>query len=131
MPRQTLDPNKVILNDSKIMELSYEANTNVEERADGKYSIEVNYSYKSIKTADGKSFIDFYIEYGDGGAPTYRLKMKTRTMFEFPENTDDEDKETYLQSLGAIRSYDLARAYIKSVTSFGAYGSMEVPGAQL
>lgn len=131
MAESALDPTKVALEGSRITRLSYEVNREIEEKEDGKYNIEVKYSYKALRADASKSFLDLQMEIGNAGAPTYSVEIETRTVFTFPDGTSDEDKDNYLLGIGAMRACDLARAFIKGVTAHGAYGVMDVPGNTL
>nr|DAZ74336.1 MAG TPA: Preprotein translocase subunit SecB [Caudoviricetes sp.] len=122
------DITKVVVDESKIMALSIVANTNVEEREDGKYGLTTNFSASPTRADNGSVFLDLSVEVLSNGAPTYDVQIKTRTMFLFPEGSNEESENEYLRTIGASRAFDYARNYIKMVTVFGPWDDLSLPG---
>ena len=128
MADMNFDVTKVTIDASKIMELTITANENVEERADGKYTLTTNYNASPIRSDDGDVFLDLLLEINSDGAPTYDVKIKTRTCFFFPKGSDEDSQNEYLRTIGTVRAFDYARSYLQMITSFGAWGEFKLPG---
>ena len=123
-----LNPLDVIIDDSKIIELSIIANMTPDENESGTYDLQANYYASSSK---GDNFLDLSVEIASNGAPTYDIKIVTRTMFVFPKETRDELIDAYLRTEGAVRALDFVRTYVRSATAAGVWGSFDLPGIPL
>lgn len=82
-----LNPLDVIIDDSKIIELSIIANMTPDENESGTYDLQANYDARPIRSSKGDNFLDLSVEIASNGAPTYDIKIVTRTMFVFPKET--------------------------------------------
>lgn len=131
MATSKLNPAKVVIDDCKIIEVSVAANMKPQENEAGSYELQVNYGAKPVKKENGSVFLDLSVEVASNGAPTYDIRLVTRTKFVFPEGTEDRWIEAYLREEGTVRAFDFARTYIKSITSFGVWDSLEIPNIAL
>lgn len=126
-----LNPLDVIIDDSKIIELSIIANMTPDENESGTYDLQANYDARPIRSSKGDNFLDLSVEIASNEAPTYDIKIVTRTMFVFPKETRDELIDAYLRTEGAVRALDFVRAYVRSATAAGVWGSFDLPGIPL
>ena len=122
------NPTEVTIGASKIIELSVIANTTPEDSKDGKYNLQANYEAKPIILDNGNVFLDLNLTIESSGAPTYDVNIVTRTMFMFPDGVSDKTINSYLESEGTVRAFDFARTYIKTITAFGIWDGLELPG---
>lgn len=122
------DITKVTLDASKIMEFSVIANEKVEENEDGKYSLTTNFNASPIRSDNGNVFLDLLIEINSNGAPTYDVRIRTRTGFFFPKESDENSQNEYLRTIGTQRAFDFARSYLQMIASFGVWGDFKLPG---
>lgn len=122
------DVTDVTVDESKIIDLSVNANMEYEESSKRQYSIVSNFNAAPIRTEDGKVFLDLKIDFDCKDAPSYNVSIKTRTGFTFPDGADVDSQDDYLRTIGLSRAFDYARSYIKLITSFGIWESMDLPG---
>ena len=128
MAEMNFDFEQVTIDESKIIELSIAANEDIQKQDDGKYSLTANYNIAPIRSSDSLVILELSVEISSNGAPTYDVKVKTRTGFSFPKGSDEDSQYEYLKTIGAARAFDFIRSYVKMVTSFGLWGTFDIPG---
>lgn len=120
------DQDDVVIDDSKILEFSMSANLGADLDDDGS-KVEVSYTSSPVKTDGNRVYLDLSVSVKSLDAPTYDVSMRTRTMFVFPEGVDGDARDEYLRASGTSRAFDFARVYIRTATSSGVYGPLDIP----
>lgn len=127
-----IDPTKVVVEYSKIIELSIRSNMEALGEPDGKsYDLDASYSASTLHSDEGDVFLDFTLNIGNNNAPTYDTTIVTRTKFAFLQDVSTKAQDIYLFSIGLSRAMDYAKTYIKAITAFGMHGSFEIPGVPI
>ena len=89
--------------------------------------IELNNDFKVIASNENQITARYTLSLKPTEGDYYTVTMSSLVAFEFPNGTDDQEKEGYLKTFALMRVYDWSRAILESVSTTGVLGPIRIP----
>ena len=109
--------------------IKFDFRTSINASADEKTNREINarFHFQDFKDDDGNEGLSLTLTVEGVREPYYNCDIVAHAYFDYPSDCSKEDKNRFLFSQGSFELYNAVRMIAKTATSYGVFGSIELP----
>lgn len=122
----TVDLNRILISRCRLLELNLSAAEALESES-SEAEIELRNDFNVIGAEGNSITVRYSLSMRPNEGAYYSANMVALAEFVFPEESEDQEKDVYLKTIGLLRMYDWSRAVLENASTAGILGPLSLP----